>query len=66
MAAVKKGTGEETALFPIEELKKKYDTTDVIYSGVAAKNGWTNGRVVSETEYAKAVSDFLKAPLGRR
>ena len=64
MAAAKKNTGEE--MFPAEELKNKYDTTDVIYSGVAAKNGWKSGRMVSESEYVKAVSDFLQAPLGRR
>ena len=64
MATAKKSIGEEMS--PIEEQKRKYDTTDVIYAGVAAKNGWKPGRMMSESEYVKAVSDFLQAPLGRR
>lgn len=64
MAAKTETTSEK--LLAVEELQKKYDTTNVIYAGVAAANGWQRGRKVTEAEYAKAVAAFLKAPLGRR
>lgn len=64
MAAANKSIGDE--IHSVEELKKKYDTTDVIYAGVAAKNGWSAGKKVTENEYTRAVAAFLKAPLGRR
>lgn len=57
---------EADILFAVEDLKKKYDTTDVIFSGVSAKNGWRPGKMLPEAAYVKAVAEFLKAPLGRR
>lgn len=61
-------TAEAAAKGPaaVEELKKKYDTTDVIFTGVAAANGWKAGKKITEEEYTKAVAAFLRAPLGRR
>ncbi len=53
-------------LCTVEELKEKYDTTDVIFAGVSAKKGWMPGKMIQESDYVKAVSEFLKAPLGRR
>lgn len=57
---------EESNVNSVEELKAKYDTTDVIFSGVCAKYNWHAGKMMPENEYVKAVADFLRAPLGRR
>jgi hypothetical protein len=53
-------------LLTVEALKEKYDTTDVIFVGVSTKKEWVPGKMISESEYVKAVAEFLKAPLGRR
>jgi|GEM_PF-2181836 hypothetical protein len=50
-------------LISIEELKKKYKTSDMVFSGIKALENWRTGKVISEADYQKALDEFMKAPM---
>lgn len=50
----------------IEELKGIHNTSDAVFEGVKAANGWKTGKMVTVEEYEKAVTVFGKAPIDGR
>ncbi len=50
----------------IEELKGIHNTSDAVFEGVKAANGWKTGKMVTVAEYEKAVTAFGKAPIDGR
>jgi hypothetical protein len=58
-------TGDETALVEITLLKKQKNTTDSVFCGVCAAEGWRPGKSVSATDYDAAVQQFLKRSVGK-
>lgn len=50
----------------IEELKAKKNTSDAVFEGVKAANGWKPGKMVKEGDYDAAVERFRLAPMDGR
>ena len=50
----------------IEELKTRQETSDAVFEGVKAANGWKTGKMVTEKVYQDAVNAFGKAPMDGR
>lgn len=48
----------------IENWMRIKKTKDSVIAGTKALFNWKTGRVVTESEYDKAVDIFLKAPIG--
>lgn len=63
MAASKDSSSISPQLIDIEQLKNKFDTSDAVYHGVKAAEGWKPGRQVSEKDYAAAVENFLSGSI---
>lgn len=62
----KKGAGGEAAgKLPIEEWAKKSKTPDWQIAGAMRHNRWGAGRMVTKSEFKKAVDDFAGAPIDR-
>jgi len=49
-------------MMSIEELQKKYNTSDAVFSGVKVSKGWKDGKQVDDEEYKDAVEAFLNSP----
>ena len=50
----------------IDELKGIKNTSDAVFEGVKAANGWNTGKMVTEAEYDSAVEAFGKTPIDGR
>ena len=57
------GTRASASLKGIEQLKEEQDVPDAVFEGVKAANGWKAGRQVTEADFSRAVSVFLRAPI---
>lgn len=49
---------------PIQELKRRCKTSEVVFQGVCAMNGWYPGKQITEKEYQNAIDTFLKMDVG--
>ncbi|WP_032122039.1 hypothetical protein [Clostridium amazonitimonense] len=58
-----KQDAKELELFNIEELREKSGLKEAVYQGVKASQGWTSGKMVTETEFQEALKKFLKSPM---
>ena len=47
----------------IEELQVKQGISDAVFEGVKVSNGWKAGKQITDAEFEKACSEFLKAPV---
>lgn len=59
-------TGQEECYAAIEELQAREETSDAVFEGVKAANGWKTGKMVTDREYKEAVEAFEKAPMDGR
>ncbi len=50
----------------IEELQETCNTPKYIFVGVCTSNGWNSGKRITQGEYQKAVSTWLKSPMKGR
>lgn len=50
----------------IEELKNQEKTSDAVFEGMKAANGWKTGKEITAEDYRKAVDAFNKAPIDGR
>lgn len=50
----------------IERLKEKSGTSEAVFEGVKAANGWRAGKMLTAEEYQKAVEAFEHAPMDGR
>lgn len=50
----------------IEDLKNQEKTSDAVFEGLKAANGWKAGKEITEEAYRKAVDDFNRAPIDGR
>lgn len=66
MANKEKGAAADSMMRTVAEWKELRKTEPAVFAGACARNGWHGGRQISETEYDKAVADFLREPLGGR
>ena len=66
MATVKKegaNVSVQEELKPIEKLAETLNIATGIHEAVKVANGWKNGKQVTESQYKKAIDDFLNAPM---
>lgn len=59
-----KVTLPDTEYIAIQELKKRYKTSEAIFYGVCTMNQWHPGKQVTEKEYQNAVTMFLNNGVG--
>ena len=50
-------------LLPIEEHQEQLKIKIPVFIGVCAVNGWKPGKVMTETEFRRAVEAFTGAPI---
>ncbi len=54
---------QEAELKTIEELAKKNGLKAWVFAGVKTANNWAEGKVLAESEFKKAVEDWLKGSM---
>lgn len=54
---------QDINIFPIEILKEKLQISDSVFAGTVALRGWVSGKAVTESEFKKAVKEFLNTPI---
>lgn len=62
--AKKETQNQEKEHLSIETLKEKNKTSDAVYQGMCAANGWQRGKMVSQEEYRQAHQRFLNTVIG--
>lgn len=52
----------EAKVFSVEELRQRLQAAPAVYAGVMVQQGWRAGKMVSERDFAAAISQFLNTP----
>lgn len=55
--------GGAAELLPIEQLRDKHKIGRAAFAGMCAANGWKPGKVMSETGFLAAATEFMNAPM---
>lgn len=58
--------GQNEEYSSIEKLKAKKNTSDAVFEGIKAANGWKTGKMVTESTFDNAVKAFEIAPMDGR